>query len=147
MRSLVDGLLKRCILETNETNRLKLATCLGEIGALDPNYMGQDTSTRKVESKGIVNEKNHLITTDDNWMLGNGAPWKCRSVKIHYKLQLVTNYFVISLKAAPTPTDQHKIAFAIQEGKSALQELVLVFAITETLLFSLTASLCNTLSA
>jgi len=115
VRSLVDGLLERCILETNMKNRLELATCLGEIGALDPNYMGQHTSTMKVKAKGIANEKMNLFTTDDHWMLRNGAPWKCRSVKVHYMLQLVTNHFVISLKAAPTPTDQHKIAFAIQE--------------------------------
>ena len=50
--------------------------------------------------------------------LWGGFIQKLKSVKVHCELQLVTKHFVAALKAAPTTTDQHKIAFAIQEGMS-----------------------------
>lgn len=105
MNSFIQGLLKRCVLETNADLRLLLSVSLGEIGAISPTYMDQDSKT----------DGGHL-SDEKRWIIEKGVPWKSSSVKIHYKLQLVTNYFVTALKAAPTPTDQHKIAFAIQEG-------------------------------
>lgn len=105
MKSFYEGILSRCVTETNISIRLALATCLGEIGAIDPKYIGDEINF------------NHIGTFNNQWMLEHGAPWKSKSVKIHCQLQLVTNHFVTALKAAPTPTDQHKIGFGIQEGK------------------------------
>jgi hypothetical protein len=105
MKSFLDGILHRCIAETNTDIRLTLAKCLGEIGAIDPKYLGDD-----------LNFQRGGTCLSNRWMFENGAPWKSKSVKVHCELQLVTRHFVAALKAAPTPTDQHKIAFAIQEG-------------------------------
>ena len=107
--AMVQGLLSRCISESVPENRIALATCLGELGALDPNRIGRDV--RMTQNTHFSNKDN------DKWRLHENAPWKFKSVEVHYKLQLVTKHFVIALKAAPTPTDQHKIAFAIQEGE------------------------------
>ena len=105
MKSFFDELLFRCTVETDIDIRLLLAKCLGEVGAIDPNYFGNDLNQRQ-------------STTQSNlWVIEHGAPWKMKSVKVHYELQLVTKHFVKALKAAPTPTDQHKIAFGIQEGE------------------------------
>ena len=101
----MDDSLHRCTTETNMDIRLILATCLGEIGAIDPKYIGNDLN---------FNRDHNCVS--NRWMFENGAPWKLKSVKVHYQLQLVTKQFVAALKAAPTPTDQHKIAFGIQEG-------------------------------
>ncbi len=90
--------------------RLILATCLGEIGAIDPEYIGDDFNFRL-----------HGTSLSNRWMFENGAPWKSKSVKVHCELQLVTKHFVAALKAARTTTDQHKIAFAIQEGMCVFQ--------------------------
>ena len=108
MKSFYDGILRRCIAETNTDIRLTLATCLGEMGAIDPKLISDDLNVKTTENIG------------NQWMFENGCPWRAKSVKIHCQLQLVTNHFVTALKAAPTPTDQHKIGFAIQEGKEIL---------------------------
>lgn len=107
MDSFIKGLLKRCVVETNIDLRLLLASCLGEIGAISPTYIDRDGKC-EIESEKIEGKR---------WVIEKGAPWKSNSVRIHYELQLLTNHFVTALKAAPSPTDQHKIAFAIQEGK------------------------------
>lgn len=99
-------LLRRVASETNTELRLMLASCLGEIGAIAPVYFIDSSLDYK-----------DCIDLSKKWIFEKGAPWKSKSVKVHYELQLVTNYFVVALKAAPTPTDQHKIGFAIQEGK------------------------------
>jgi len=105
MKSFYDGILNRCIVETNMEIRQSLAICLGEIGAIDPKYISDGSN---IKSFGTFNNK---------WLLENGAPWKSKSVKIHFLLQLMTRHFVSAFKTAATPTDQHKIGFGIQEGK------------------------------
>ena len=100
MKSFFDGILNRCIAEPT----LTLAKCLGEIGAIHPKYINGDLTLKRAS------------TLSNEWIIKQGAPWKSKSVKVHCQLQLVTKYFVAALKAAPTPTDQHKIGFAIQEG-------------------------------
>lgn len=107
MDSFIKGLLQRCVLETNAELRLLVSISLGEIGAISPTYIDRDANFD-------ADNRND----GKRWIIEKGAPWKSNSVRIHYELQLVTNHFVTALKAAPTPTDQHKIAFAIQEGKT-----------------------------
>ncbi len=100
-----------------------LAKCLGEIGAISPMHIDDDLDLETDQSN------------DDSkrWLVENGKPWKTKMDKVHYEKQLVTHHFVIALKAARTPTDQHKIAFAIQEGEinnflsSSLQTLSHIF--------------------
>lgn len=106
MKHFIKCLLRRFASETNTELRLMLASCLGEIGAISPAYF--------IDSS--LNYGDYMDLSK-KWIFEKGAPWKSKSTKVHYELQLVTNYFVAALKAAPTPTDQHKIGFAIQEGK------------------------------
>jgi hypothetical protein len=47
-------------------------------------------------------------------------PWHCASHQ--YEFELVTTYLVVALKAAPTTSDQHKIAFSIQQLLALLNE-------------------------
>ena len=101
-------ILRRCKHELNDENILILSQCLGEIGAIAPSMIGEDTFQSENETTG---------GSSNNWMLEHGSPWKFQSVKIHCELQLVTNKFVVALKAAPTPIDVHLIAFGVQEGK------------------------------
>jgi hypothetical protein len=89
----------------NERNRLALASCLGEVGAIDPSFLGQQFS-----STTMVNDKGPSSTIQDL------MPWKSKSIIVDFELNLVTKYFVAALRSSPTPKDQHKIAFAIQEG-------------------------------
>ena len=110
----VKGLLKRFVSEANPELRLLLASVLGEIGAVSPTDIEGDSSVESKESDGGL-----------RWTVEKGAPWKSNSVRIHYELQLVTNYFITALKAAPSPTDQHKIGFAIQEGKCFFRRSIL----------------------
>jgi hypothetical protein len=105
--NIVLNILRRFKLESNDENVLILSRCLGEIGAIAPNFIGEDT---------FHSGKELVDISSSNWMLEHGAPWKFKSVKVHFELQLVTNNFVIALKAAPTPIDVHLIAFAVQEG-------------------------------
>lgn len=97
----MQALLTRCILEDDGKTRLLVAACLGEIGALDSNRIGE-VSMASSES------------SDDSssWRLSQ-PPWKSRAAR--YELQLLTKHLVVALKAAPTSADQHKIAFTIQE--------------------------------
>ena len=113
--NIVLDVLRRFKLESNDENIHILSRCLGEIGAIAPNLIGEDTFH-------LVNEL--VDTNGSDWMLEHGAPWKFKSVKVHFELQLVTKHFVIALKAAPTPIDVHLIAFAVQEGED--YRLVLV---------------------
>ena len=108
--SFIASLLQKCASEKNNDLRLMLALCLGEIGAIAPTYLDNDD----------ILDNNSGTNSSRKWILEKGVPWKSKSVRIHYELQLVTNYFVTALKAAPTPTDQHKIGFAIQERKYIL---------------------------
>ena len=127
MKSFFDAILDRCIAETDMDMRLSLAKCLGEIGAIHPKYIGDDLTLQRA------------CTLSNQWILENGAPWKSKSVKIHCQLQLVTKYFVAALKAAPTPTDQHLIGFAIQEGmilKGNCKKICIIFRLNSYNIFA-----------
>ncbi len=116
INSFLKAILRRCTLETNPDVRLLLAECLGKVGAISPMYIDNDQDL----------ETDLLSDDGKRWLVENGKPWKTKMDRVHYEKQLVTHHFVIALKAARTPTDQHKIAFAIQEGKIGC----LLFAIT-----------------
>jgi hypothetical protein len=100
------SLLRRCTEEANDRNRLALASCLGEVGAIDPSFIDQHIYRKSIDiekGKGSVNKKSII-------------PWNTNAVIVDFQLNLVTKHFVAALKACPTPREQHKIAFAIQEG-------------------------------
>ena len=98
-------LLSRCVDETDPDIRDALASCLGEIGAIDPNWLGKE-----------INSSQLLANTagkDDSseWRRTN-PPWK--TPILEYQLWLL-KYLVSALLSAPATLDQHKISFAIQE--------------------------------
>ena len=103
--SLTRLLLRRCTEEVNERNRLALAACLGEVGAIDPSLIMQQVSIN------ILDNIKYSCSLSKDFM-----PWKSKSVIVDFELHLVTKHFVAALRASPTPKEQHKIAFAIQEG-------------------------------
>lgn len=111
MTSLLDNLLQRCCAEVDFEARLFLATCLGEVGAIGPNRLGE------MKMDPLQSE----LAGDDStlWRLKQ-APWQSRPVR--YELKVVTNHLVVALKAAPSSTDQNKIAFAIQQILELLDE-------------------------
>ena len=109
--SLLDNLLQRCYVEVDFDARLLLATCLGEVGAIGPNRLGE----MKVDLNHSESSGNDSIL----WRLKQ-APWQSRPVR--YELKVVTNHLVVALKAAPSSADQNKIAFAIQQLLELLDE-------------------------
>jgi serine/threonine-protein kinase ATR len=94
-------LLSRCVHETAPTVRMLLASCLGEIGAIDDNRLEELT------------DHPSLGGNDDSGSELSTPPWNAHPVR--YELHLVTNQLVMALKTATTSTEQHKIGFAIQE--------------------------------
>lgn len=124
MKSFFDGILNRCATEPT----LTLAKCLGEIGAIHPKYINGDLTPKQAS------------TLSDQWMIKQGTPWKQQSVKVHCQIQLVTKNFVAALKAAPTPTDQHLIGFAIQEGMVGKRTLCMFHFLQITHILSLDLS-------
>ena len=116
---LMFSLLERCVHETDQISREKVAICLGELGAIDPNFLGEyvfDESSYSSKTSGgnlTANDAYH------SWRLDQ-PPW--RSFEHKYELILISNQLVVSLKAAPTTQDQHKVAFAIQELLSSLEK-------------------------
>ena len=95
MTEFVEGLLSRCVNETDAEVRDLLASCIGEVGAISIHYLEErDSSSQKCDAR-------------------KRAPWHSRADR--YGLQLVTNELVAALKAAPSANDQHKIAFSIQQ--------------------------------
>ncbi|KAL7541357.1 hypothetical protein ACHAXR_011755 [Thalassiosira sp. AJA248-18] len=99
-------LLSRCVDESDSGIRDAIASCLGEIGAIDPNRLGKEI----ISSQLVFNSTG----SDDNgeWRLSN-PPWK-NHVTV-YQLRVVTNHLVSGLKSSTKAMDQHKISFAIQE--------------------------------
>jgi hypothetical protein len=93
-------LLNRCVNETDEEARILLAACIGEVGAIGLEHLEERTV-----SSCNGDELKH-------------SPWHSRAER--YGLQLVTNQLVAALKAAPSSSDQHKIAFTIQQILSFL---------------------------
>ena len=107
MNRFVKTVLKRCAVESNGEILVLLAKCLGVLGPIDPMLITDDFETK---------ENDH--ENDDLIWIRKKAPWTFQSLRQQVGLQLLKKHFVVALKAASTPTDQHKIAFAIQEGKT-----------------------------
>jgi hypothetical protein len=99
----IEVLLARCAKESDQETRTLLASCLGEVGAINSNCF-DDIQTH------FGSHARH--TTDPPW---HSAPHR-------FQLQLVTTYLVAALKAAPETNDQHKIAFAIQQLLALLND-------------------------
>ena len=104
---MMETLLRRCGTEDDDEAQLYLAVCLGEIGAIDGNRLGEICvgENRRQDRSGIGD-------LSRSWLLTQ-PPWKSRSTR--YELQLVTKHLVGALKAAPDSTDLDKIAFTIQQ--------------------------------
>ena len=99
-------LLSRCVDETNNEIRDAIASCLGEIGAIDANRLGKEINSAQFVSNGSAG-----IDDSTEWRLSN-PPWQTEITE--YQLRLVS-YLVSGLKSAPSILDQHKISFSIQE--------------------------------
>jgi hypothetical protein len=95
-------LLSKCVDESDSDIRNALACCLGEIGAIDSNRLGQEINASQFSTDDA----------SDDWRL-NKPPWKSDTAQ--YQLRLVTQHLVWALRAAPAIIDQHKIGFGIQE--------------------------------
>lgn len=104
---LAETLLQRCVVESDVKARQLLATCLGEVGAIDTLRLGDV----------------HVSSSSGDEAFGSGAksrawqlthpPWLSNATR--YERQLVSAHLVLALKAAPSSVDQNKIAFAIQQ--------------------------------
>lgn len=99
-------LLARCVHESDSTTRRILGCCLGEVGAVAEHWLGNIIMSR------VLGASDSLDSNDSGWRLSQ-PPWKSQQTR--YELQLVTRHLVVALKAAPTSSDQHKIAFTIQQ--------------------------------
>lgn len=109
---LVDNLLQRCCTEVDLEAKLLLATCWGEIGAIDVHRLGEMRMSVSLYADKSGDE-------NGSWRLSQ-APWQSQPAR--YELKLITKHLVVALKAAPTSGDQHKIAFAIQQILVLLDE-------------------------
>lgn len=99
-------LLSRCVDETDCEIRDAIASCLGEIGAVDPNRLSKAINFTQFVANSVESDNS------GEWRLMN-PPWKTHITV--YQLRLMTSHLVFGLKSAPTTLDQHKISFAIQE--------------------------------
>ncbi len=109
--SLLKALFARCANETDSAARKMLPICLGEIGAVDPNYFVSDSLQSNISA--------NASDMHQEWRLDN-PPWKVDEQS--YMMKLITNHLVASLKAASSTQEQTKVAFAIQEMIVALEE-------------------------
>ena len=105
--AMMEKLLARCAAEVDDEVRLSLAVCLGEVGAISETMLGELKIGNSMGDEAIDSPSSFY-----KWRLDQ-PPW--RSQKVKYEVQVVTRHLVIALKAAPSSTDQHKIAFAIQQ--------------------------------
>eukprot|EP00934_Nitzschia_sp_Nitz4_P002344 Nitzschia sp. Nitz4//scaffold9_size221794//64787//75082//NITZ4_001337-RA/size221794-augustus-gene-0.161-mRNA-1//-1//CDS//3329560974//2344//frame0 len=104
---MIQKLLGRCVVESDSGCRLRLAVCLGEVGAIAEGRLG-DLQVGSSMGHETIDSPNSSY----NWRL-NQPPWQSQVVK--YQLQLVTNNLVAALKAAASTTEQHKISFSVQQ--------------------------------
>ena len=111
---MIEKLMRRCVHETDPRVRLKLATCLGEIGAIGEN---------RLDDMSLFRSKRNESVSMYQWRLDH-PPWQSRAAK--YELQLVTKCLVVALKAAPSSGEQIKISFTIQQLLELLDESVKV---------------------
>lgn len=100
----IERLLGRCTLESDPHVRVLVAKALGEVGAIADHRI-ESRSPSQISGK-------ESDTGYYSWRLSR-PPWK--SDVTEYQLALLTNHLVAALKAAPSSTDHHKIAFTIQE--------------------------------
>ena len=105
LQEIVDTLLRRCVEESDPDSRLLLAECFGEVGAINSSTNGLDDLNRE------------FTTKDDKYR--SRPPWLYHPPHLH----LISSHLVIELKASQTSSDQHKIAFAIQQLLSQMNEL------------------------
>ena len=98
-------LLSRCVDESNSGIRDAIASCLGEIGAIDPNRL----DGKAINSTQFVTSS---AGSDDSseWRLRN-PPWQTQITE--YQLRVLTRQLVSGLKLG-AQIDQHKISFSIQ---------------------------------
>jgi hypothetical protein len=100
---LIEILLKRCADEIDDEIRVHLAICIGEVGAIAENRLGN------VNLSGSTKQDSLAL---HQWRLEQ-PPWRSRTEK--YELKLVTKLLVSALKAATSSSEQLKIAFSIQQ--------------------------------
>ena len=80
-----------------------LATCFGEVGAISANLLEETKATNETHSRKTIT-----------------PPWYAAPHLLG--LQLVTTHLVAALKSATLSSDQHKIAFAVQQILALLNE-------------------------
>lgn len=118
---MMEKLLTRCVHEADSHTRILLATCLGEVGAIGEHRLGD----LKI-GNSIGDDSLDSASGSYRWQLDQ-PPWQSQAAK--YELQLLTKHLAAAIKAAPSSTDQHKVAFTIQQllrllDKSARQSEV-----------------------
>jgi hypothetical protein len=104
---MMEKLLTRCVHEADSQARILLATCLGEVGAIGEHRLGDLNIGNSIGDESLDSP-----TSSYRWRLDQ-PPWQSRAAK--YELQLVTKHLAAAIKAAPSSTDQHKVAFTIQQ--------------------------------
>lgn len=104
---MIEKLLTRCVQESDKQTRVLLGTCLGEIGGISEHKLGDLSIGASADSESLDSPNSTY-----KWRLEQ-PPWQSRAAK--YELQLVTRHLVVALKAAPSSSDQHKVAFTIQQ--------------------------------
>jgi hypothetical protein len=100
---MVERLIRRSTIETDPEVVVRLATCLGEIGAI---------GEHRLEDVSLFKSSGDESLALYRWRLDK-PPWQARATK--YELQLVSKLLVTALKAARSSEEQHRIAFAIQQ--------------------------------
>ena len=103
---MMGALMARCVLETDPSTKSLLGACIGEVGAIGEHRLGPIRMSKALRTSDSLDQ------SANTWRLTQ-PPW--RSQLARYELQLVKKHLVVALKAAPSSTDQFKVAFAIQQ--------------------------------
>lgn len=98
--------MSRCVLETDAVIKSRLGACLGEVGAISEQRLGSIRMSKELQTSDSMDQ------SASSWRLAQ-PPWKSQIAR--YELQLVKRHLVVALKAAPTSSEQFKIAYAIQQ--------------------------------
>ena len=107
--TIVQQLVSRCVIEEDKRARLALATCLGEMGAIDPHRLGREVNATPASL--LANDSFDVCGYHGTWRLSQ-SPWQ--SQVIRYELHIVSTVLVVALKSAQVGMEQHKVAFTIQ---------------------------------